>query len=134
VLTVLVLLRHEANSANLTGAFQIQMPDGWLTNRYNYRVVRLWVEDPEPYLAAGVNLVPLAPLSNVTLEELPGLVARMSARINSELRPRSLKLWTATYLLMGLCYSESRRGNRNHHDANLGKPARPAETGGTGRV
>ena len=66
----------------------------------------MWGEDPEPYLAAGVNLVPLAPLANVTVEELPGLVARMSVRINSELRTRSLKLWTATYLLMGLCYSE----------------------------
>ncbi len=82
------------------------MPDGWLINRYNYRVVRLWGEDPEPYLAAGVNLVPLAPLANVTPDELPGLVARMSVRINSEARSRSLKLWTATYLLMGLCYSE----------------------------
>ena len=30
----------------------------------------------------------------------------MAARINSEPRPRSAKLWTATYLLMGLCYSE----------------------------
>ena len=61
VLTVLVLLRREANSPSLTGSFEINMPDGWLTNRYNYRVVRLWGEDPEPYLTAGVNLVPLAP-------------------------------------------------------------------------
>jgi len=60
VLTVLVLLRREANSPSLTGAFEIRMPDGWETNRYNYRVVRLWAEDPEPYLTAGVNLVPLA--------------------------------------------------------------------------
>ena len=82
------------------------MPDGWLTNRYNYRVIRLWGEDPEPYLTAGVNLVPLAPLANVAEPALPGLVERMAARINAEPRPRSEKLWTATYLLMGLCYSE----------------------------
>ena len=106
VLTVLVLLRREANSPRLTGSFEINMPDGWLTNRYNYRVIRLWGEDPEPYLTAGVNLVPLAPLANIAMPALPGLVERMAARINAEPRPRSEKLWTATFLLMGLCYSE----------------------------
>jgi predicted transposase YdaD len=106
VLTVLVLLRPKANSPRLTGTFEINMPDGWLTNRYNYRVLKLWGEDPEPYLTAGVNLVPLAPLANVAEVALPGLVERMATRINAEPRPRSVKLWTATYLLMGLCYSE----------------------------
>jgi len=82
------------------------MPDGWQTNRYNYRVVRVWGEDPEPYLTAGLNLVPLAPLANVIVEALPGLVRRMAGRINAEPPPRAAKLWTAAYLLMGLRYSE----------------------------
>jgi hypothetical protein len=64
--------------------------------------VRLWKEDPQPYLTAGVNLVPLAPLTNVTAEPLPDLVRRMADRINAEPEPRAAKLWTATYLLMGL--------------------------------
>ncbi len=106
VLTAIILLRREANSPSLTGSFEISMPDGWLINRYNYRVVRLWKEDPEPYLTAGVNLVPLAPLANVAGPTLPALIGRMAARINAEPSPRALKLWTATYLLMGLCYSE----------------------------
>jgi predicted transposase YdaD len=106
VLTVLVLLRREANSPSLTGCFEINMPDGWLTNRYNYQVVRLWREDPEPYLTAGVNLVPLAPLASVAEVELPRMVDRMAARINAEPAERAAKLWAATYLLMGLCYSE----------------------------
>jgi predicted transposase YdaD len=106
VLTVLVLLRRQASSPSLTGVLEITMPDGWLTNRYNYRVVRLWREDPEPYLSAGVNLVPLAPLTDVSEATLPGVVERMAARINAESSARALKLWTATYLLMGLCYSE----------------------------
>ena len=37
---------------------------------------------------------------------MPGLVERMAARINAEPQPRAVKLWTATYLLMGLRYSE----------------------------
>jgi predicted transposase YdaD len=106
VLTVLVLLRRQANSASLTGAFEIRMRDGWQTNQYNYRVVRMWAEDPEPYLTGGVNLVPLAPLTNVREKELPAIVRRMDERIGIQPRPDALKLWTATYLLMGLCYSE----------------------------
>jgi len=57
-------------------------------------------------LNGGVGLVPLAPLGDVEEESLPGLVQRMAARINALPRPRAAKLWTATYLLMGLRYSE----------------------------
>ncbi len=86
VLTVLVLLCKEANSPSLTGSYERQLPDGWPTNRYNYRVVQLWQEDPDPYLASGVNLVPLAPLTNVAEESLPDLMRQMAERINPEPR------------------------------------------------
>lgn len=106
VLTVLILLCKEANSPHLTGVYDRQLPDGWLSNRYNYRVVRLWQEHPEPYLSAGVGLVPLASLADVSAAALPGVVQQMADRINSEPRPRAAKLWTATYLLMGLRYQD----------------------------
>ncbi len=106
VITVLVLLRREANSPSLTGCFEIRVPDGWLTNQYNYRVVRIWQEDPQPYLTAGVNLVPLVPLTNFAEKALPELVQRMADRINAEPEPRAAMLWTATYLLMGLRFSD----------------------------
>jgi predicted transposase YdaD len=82
------------------------MPDGWQTNRYDYRVVRLWQKDVESFLNAGIGLVPLAPLTDVPAADLPQLVGRMAERINAEPRPRAAKLWTATYLLMGLRYSD----------------------------
>jgi len=78
VLTILVLLCKEANSPSLTGFYERQLPDGWSTNRYNYRVVRLWKEEPEPYLASGVGLVPLAPLADVPEAALPQVVRRMA--------------------------------------------------------
>jgi len=106
VLTVLVLLRKEANSPSLTGRYDRHMPDGWQTNRYDYRVVRLWQEKVESFLNAGVGLVPLAPLTDVPEADLPRIVGRMAERINAEPRPRAAKLWTATYLLMGLRYSD----------------------------
>jgi hypothetical protein len=74
VLTVLILLCKEANSPSLTSNDERRLPDGWQTNRYNSRVVRLWQEDPDPYLAGGVKLVPLAPLTNVAEESLPDLM------------------------------------------------------------
>jgi hypothetical protein len=69
-------------------------------------VVRLWQEDVEPFLNAGVGLVPLAPLTDVPEAALPQVVRRMADRINSERRSRASRLWTATYLLMGLRYSD----------------------------
>ena len=106
VLTMLVLLRREANSPGLTGQFEIRLPDGLLANQYNYRVVRIWQEDPELYLTSGVSLVPLVPLTNVAEQALPELVQRMADRINAEPETRAATLWTATYLLMGLRFTD----------------------------
>jgi predicted transposase YdaD len=104
VLTVLVLLCKQANSPSLTGTYERQLPDGWPTNRYNYRVVRLWQEDPDPYLTGGVNLVPLAPLTNVAEGDLPELMQRMAERINPEPKARAEKFWIAALFLMALRY------------------------------
>ena len=106
VLTVLILLRKEANSPSLTGLYQRDMPDGRPTNRYHYQVVRLWKEDPEPYLTGSVSLVPLAPLTAVSERDLPGLVRRMKDRIDREPRSRAAMLRTASGLLMGLRFAD----------------------------
>src|SRR5947209_4027573 len=98
VLTVLVLLRPEANSPSLTGSYERRMPDGRFTNRYDYHVVRLWREDVESLLNAGVGLVPLAPLADIPESALPEVVRRMAERINREPDPRAAELWAATYL------------------------------------
>jgi predicted transposase YdaD len=105
VLTVLVLLRKEANSPGLVGTYERHAPNGRRTNWYGFEVVRLWEEDPDSFLNAGVALVPLAPLTDVSEDALPDLIRRMAARINSEPPPQANKLWTATYVLMGLRYS-----------------------------
>jgi hypothetical protein len=111
VLTALILLCKEANSPHLTGAYERQLPDGSPTNHYNYKVVRLWQEDPELYLSAGVDLLPLVPLTAVREGELPNLMRRMGDRINQETPHRADKLWIATLLLMGLRYSEEQALN-----------------------
>jgi hypothetical protein len=74
-------------------------------------VVRLWKEDPENYLTAGISLVPLAPLTDVSMARLPGVVDRMSDRINAEPRPRAAMPWLATYTLIGLRYPDELVGH-----------------------
>ncbi len=106
VLTVLVLLRREANSPTLTGIYERNVPDGRPTNRYHYEVVRLWRDDPAIYLNGSVALVPLAPLAAVSEPDLPGLIRRMGDRINREQPLRAAKLWAATYVLMGLRFPD----------------------------
>jgi predicted transposase YdaD len=106
VLTVLVLLRKEANSPSLTGVYERFLPDGRPTNRYDYQVVRLWKEPADSFLNAGVELLPLALLSDVEEQQLPELIRKMGERINSLPPARAGKLWLASYLLMGLRYPE----------------------------
>ncbi len=52
----------------------------------------------------GVDLVPLALLSDVEEQQLPELIRRMGDRINPLPKPRGDKLWIASYLIMGLRY------------------------------
>jgi hypothetical protein len=68
--------------------------------------VRLWQENPELYLTAGLGLLPLAPLAAVSVSDLPGLVQRMKERIEPVPPPLAGKLWIATCLLMGLRYPD----------------------------
>ncbi len=58
VLTGVVLLCKEANSPHLSGNYERHLPDGSRTNHYNYKVVRLWQEDPEPYLPPALTSYP----------------------------------------------------------------------------
>jgi predicted transposase YdaD len=67
-------------------------------------VVRLWKEPVERFLTGSVPMVPLAPLAQVEPERLPSIVRRMARRINREPPDRAARLWTASFLLMGLRY------------------------------
>lgn len=59
-------------------------------------------------LTGGVGLLPLAPLADVQAERLGAVVRRMEDRLAAEGRPeQSADLWAATFLLMGLRYTEA---------------------------
>lgn len=99
VKSVLLLLRKEADGPAMSG----RVAYGSLT--FDYRVVRIWERSPEELLNAPLALLPLAPLSDVSVGGLPGVIQRMEERIDAEARveERGL-LWTTTALLLGLKY------------------------------
>ncbi|MEO6810272.1 MAG: DUF4351 domain-containing protein [Isosphaeraceae bacterium] len=105
VQSAVILLRPEADAPGLTGVLEERLPDGRLIHLFHYLVVRVWEKPVEEVLQADVAILPMAPLANVRPDQLPGVIARMSQRLDREVsREESATLWTATYLLMGLRY------------------------------
>lgn len=75
---------------------------------FHYRVVRIWQRPVEAMLSAGVGALPLAPLADVNLADLPGVIGAMHTRLKSEVTlSEAAQLWTATYVLMGLRYDQA---------------------------
>jgi hypothetical protein len=108
VLSVAVLLRPEADSPQLTGSLERRSPSQGLIALLHYRVLRVWQVPVEQLLAGGVGTLPLAPISDVSEAQLPEVIRRMKERL-SRTRKRRLAedLWAATYVLLGLRYSDA---------------------------
>jgi predicted transposase YdaD len=99
VRSVVVLLRKEADGPAMSGVLRYE------GMRFRYGVARLWEIPTEQVLSAPANLLPLAPLTEVSPEELTNVVRRMEARIDREVaREERATVWTTTFLLLGLKY------------------------------
>lgn len=108
VLTIAFLLRREADGPEMSGQFYDRPPQGEGYTDFRYQVVRVWEKPVGEALAGRLATLPLAPLANVTREELPEIIRRMEERIEREASPGEAgDLWTATYVLMGLRYQRS---------------------------
>jgi hypothetical protein len=108
VLSVAVLLRPEADSPRLTGLFERQILGQEPIALLRYRVLRVWQLPVESLLAGGLGTLPLAPVSDVDQARLPEVIRRMKERLGRERRgPLAKDLWAATYLLLGLRYSDA---------------------------
>jgi hypothetical protein len=66
VWTVLVLLRPTADGPELNGTFETTFPGRGRNLWFWYDVVRLWLQPPERLLTAGLPLLPLARLYQVS--------------------------------------------------------------------
>lgn len=105
VRSLLILLHRGADSPQLTGLYERGFPDEPFDVALRYRILRVWQVPTERWLSGGLGLVPLAPLGEVQLRELPAVIARMKQRLDQEVpRVQAAELWSATYILMGLRY------------------------------
>jgi predicted transposase YdaD len=109
VKSVVVLLRPQADGPRMTGELRYHDPEEDWYLIFRYRIVRVWQKPVEEVLAGGLGALPLAPLTQVAEERLPGVIRRMEERIRQEASPGEAGiLWAATYLLLGLRLTDER--------------------------
>jgi predicted transposase YdaD len=72
---------------------------------FRYQVARVWQIAPQPLLAGGLGTLPLALISAVTLEELPGIIKQLDRRLAGRRARQASQVWGAAYVLAGLRYS-----------------------------
>ncbi|MBI1916861.1 MAG: hypothetical protein HYS12_19310 [Planctomycetes bacterium] len=101
---MVMLLTKQAQLAVINGVYQRGFPGEEPYDIFHYRVVKVWELPPEKLLSAEPGLLPLAPISAVTAEQLPGIIQQMKGRLDPATVPKAKELWTATYVLMGLRY------------------------------
>jgi len=107
VVSVIVLLRREANLSNLTGVYEEREEEAeepYLT--FRYRIIRVWQLPVEQLLEGGLGTLALAPLADVTEAELPGVITRIAERVKGLPPSQRDELLMAAYTLMGLRYDE----------------------------
>ncbi len=104
--TILVLLRPEAQTSNLTGRVEYASPFGTSALAFSYQLISIWEQPADTFLNGGLGVLPLASVSSVSQEELPDILRQISNRLDREAEPAEAEiLWTATYILAGLRYS-----------------------------
>ena len=106
VLTVVILLRPRANSSDLTGERRCVLPDGAVISFWNYRVIRLW-ELPAELAMASPWTMPLAPLMDVSREEVVPLAERMLAAFQQLPEHAARELSMGSSVLAGLRFDEA---------------------------
>jgi predicted transposase YdaD len=101
--SVVLLLRPEAEGPGFTGRLHYRAPGSEVN--FSYHLVRVWELPVETLLTGALATLPLAPIADVRTSELPGVIARMKARVMAEAQVGdSVELWTTVALLMGLRY------------------------------
>src|SRR5215217_2115802 len=82
--TTVVLLTPEADRPRLSGRYERRGLYGNVTISFAYRVIRLWERPLQELLSGGLGVLPLAPLANVELTDLPPVIERLEERISDE--------------------------------------------------
>ncbi len=113
VRSVIVLLRREADDANLTGRVRYQSGRGGRSKLdFSFEIVPMCQQPLRRYLTGGLGLLPLAQLcrlpANQPLEQaLKSVVRRIDKRLHADAGPVEAKfVLSAAYVVAGLLLSE----------------------------
>jgi predicted transposase YdaD len=107
VLSVVALLCPEADSPQWTGMLRSSLPAEAPLGTLRYEVIRVWQIPVQQLLAGGVGTLALAPVSNVSEGEVRQVIRHMKERLSGPQAPRRAPdVWAATYVLLGLRYSD----------------------------
>jgi predicted transposase YdaD len=108
VLSVLILLRPEANSPRITGEYRVLTSTGVERSVCRYAVIRVWELSSARLLAAGPALAVLAPLCDDALGD-PLTIARQAAQVvRTALEPEPARdLLANMVVLLGLRYDRA---------------------------
>jgi hypothetical protein len=106
VRTLIVLLRREAYSSNLTGRVAREDERGEYL-RFRYEVVKLWEQPLDQLIRGPLGTVPLALLTDEAQSQLPTLIRDIDQRARKETKSarKNAEILTACDLLLGLRYN-----------------------------
>ena len=103
--STIVLLRPAADRPDVNGIHERRYRNGDVYDWLRYDVLRIWEEPVEEIFAAGLPVLPLAPVANVEPGTVPDVLMAISERFVRETSPeQAVTLWAATKVLMGLRY------------------------------
>src|SRR4051794_27672906 len=107
VLSVPVLLAPAADSPQWSGLLQRGLPGEAPLSTLRYEVIRVWELPVQQLLAGGTGTLALAPISDVSENEVQSVIRRMKERLSGPRAPRrAADVWAAAYVLLGLRYSD----------------------------
>jgi predicted transposase YdaD len=103
--STIILLRPAADGPEMNGLFERRNRNGDVYDWFRYHVVRIWEQPVVEVLAAGLPVLPLAPVANVEPAKVPDVLMAISERLVREASPeQAATIWAATKVLMGLRY------------------------------
>ena len=108
VYSIVLLLRRDASTPNLTGLVSRVYADGSEYHRFHFSVVRVWELEANALMTAGLGAAPLALLTDDAVARLPELVTQFAERLEREAPDRDTEnlLLTCGFILLGLRYDK----------------------------
>jgi len=85
--TQVVFLSEDADCAEINGEYKSHSVD------FNYDVIRLWERSPEEILNSSPALLPLLPLTQLDLGQMPGYLQQAQEIVKDKSEPFQAELW-----------------------------------------